>query len=67
MKDIETIIKAHLNDLAKAMEQKALDADSERWHKLFEQLNGACDLAKILGYTTNYDPLTNTFTVSKED
>lgn len=73
MNKIKTI-EAHLNDLAKRADEayhKAVAEDSPLMHhksmRLRYEIDGACNLAKILGYTTNYDPLTNTFTVSKED
>lgn len=64
MKDTETI-KAHLDSICRMIDEfhkKGLPTSTGRVY-----LDGACDLAKALGYTTNYDPLTNTFTVSKEN
>lgn len=64
MKDIETI-KAHLDSICRTIDKfhkEGLPTSTGRAY-----LDGACDLAKALGYTTDYNPLTNTFTVSKED
>ena len=65
MKDIETIIKAHLDSICKVIDKAYKSGLPTSTWRLY--LDGACDLAKALGYTTNFDPLTNTFTVSKED
>lgn len=66
MKDIE-IITQHLNKIAKLAVDTFHGDDREGWNRHFWMLREACDLANELGYTTNYNPLTNTFTVSKED
>lgn len=64
MKDTETI-EAHLDSICEMIDKAHKSGLPTSTGRVY--LDGACDLVKALGYTTNYDPLTNTFTVSKED
>ena len=65
MKDIEAI-KAHLDSICEVIDKAYKSGLPTSTWRLY--LDGACDLAKALGYTTDYNPIDNTFTVTvKED
>ena len=67
-------IEKHLNDLAKRADEayhKAVAEDSPLMHhksmRLRYEIDGACNLAKILGFTADYNPIDNTFTVTVKE
>lgn len=67
MKDIETIITAHLNSICEMIDKAHKSGLPTSTGRVY--LDGACDLANVLGFTTDYNPIDNTFTVTvvKED
>ena len=58
----EKLIADHLNALCSRLNERG----AYHYEKsLLDKINGACDLASVLGFQTDYNPITNTFSVKK--